>query len=624
MKCIIMIIYPGANFRKMILFLNLLKIAFLLSFLLTPTEIAFCQSQSGVIILDGLHKFSAGDKSGWANIEFDDSKWKTIKIPGSWQSQKVKSDKGMGWYRIHLNITDQFKNIEPAILLGRIGDIDEVYFNGKKIGSHGIIGNRYVEASKIHRLYKIPGNLIKFNSDNIICIRVMNTYLNGGLFDENIAFGDYNILLIEKMKREKFTFALEYSLFTFFLMFFIGCLFFYLKGLREREYLFFWLFVTLYGIIFTLNSVTFYNLGIKNSLVQQIISAISLLLPANLLMVLKNVFKEKLTNFIKSLLLIFVLLSLTIFFFPYYEIRQIVYLIWKICFAITAVILFYFALKAFKRHYYESGSTLLGIAGLIAGFILESIAGVDFLQSTGFFLWDYSTAFFMTCVMYALAARFTRIKELQTISIRIFKAHEEERKRLAREIHDSIGPSLTAIKMQIQMVAKKIKEGIFPEQETVNELIHEITHSIEDMRTIAMDLRPSFLETTDIKDAILWHAKKLQERFGIVINLNIEDITNINIDIKEALYRIYQEAITNIIKHADATMVDIILKRDGKFISMEIRDNGKGFEFPNYKDRTKGLGLDTIKERVELLEGIISIKSNKNVGTTINIRVPLK
>ncbi len=281
----------------------------------------------------------------------------------------------------------------------------------------------------------------------------------------------------------------------------------------------------------------------------------------------------------------------------------------------------YFSLKAFKRHYYESGSTLLGIAGLIAGFILESIAGVDFLQSTGFFLWDYSTIFFMTCVMYALAARFTRIKELQTTSIRIFKAHEDERKRLAREIHDSIGPSLTAIKMQMQIVAKKIREGLLPEQETVNELIQEINHSIQDMRAIAMDLRPSFLETTDIKDAISWHAKKIQERSGIIINLNIEDILNTSNDIKEALYRIYQEAITNIIKHADATMVDIILKRDGKFISMEIRDNGKGFDL---SDSNKGLGLATIKERVELLEGIITIKAYRNIGTTISVRVLAK
>ncbi len=603
------------------IFLDILKCAFLLSFLLTYSEKAFCQSRSETLILDGLHKFSAGDKFEWANIEFDDSQWTIIKIPGSWQSQKIKSDKGMGWYRIHLNINDRFKNIETAILLGRIGDIDEVYLNGKKIGSNGIIGNRYVEASKIQRLYKIPENLIKYNSENIICIRVMNTYLNGGLFDENISFGEYKFLLIEKMKREKLTLVIEYSLFTFFLMFFIGCLFFYLKGLREREYLFFWLFVTLYGIIFTLNSVSFYNSGLKNSLVQQIISAISILLPANLLMVLKNVFKEKLTTFIKSLLLIFILLSLTIFFFPSYEIRKIVYIIWRLCFATTAVILLYFSLKAFKRHYYESGSTLLGIAGLIAGFILESIAGVDFLQSTGFFLWDYSTIFFMTCVMYALAARFTRIKELQTTSIRIFKAHEDERKRLAREIHDSIGPSLTAIKMQMQIVAKKIREGLLPEQETVNELIQEINHSIQDMRAIAMDLRPSFLETTDIKDAISWHAKKIQERSGIIINLNIEDILNTSNDIKEALYRIYQEAITNIIKHADATMVDIILKRDGKFISMEIRDNGKGFDL---SDSNKGLGLDTIKERVELLEGIITIKAYRNIGTTISVRVLAK
>lgn len=607
------------------LFFKILNPFFLLFLLLSYSKIAFCQTQDEkIIFLDGFHKFSPGDKPEWTNIEFDDSEWTKIKIPGTWQSQNIKSNKGIGWYRIHFYIPERFINIEPAILLGRIGDADEVYFNNVKIGRHGNISNRYVEASKIQRLYKIPKALIKYNSENIICIRVMNTYLNGGIFDKNIAFGDYNILLIEKMKREKITFAIEYCFFTFFLMFFTGCLFFYIKGLREREYLFFWLFVSFYGIIFTLNSVSFYNTGLKNSLVQQIISAISILLPANLLMVLKNVFKEKLTNFIKVLLLIFIFLSFTIFFFPYYEIRQLAYLIWKTCFTITAIILIYFALKAFKRNFYESGPTLLGIAGLIAGFILESIAEVDFLQTTGFFLWDYSTAFFMMCVMYALAARFTRIKELQTTSIRVFKAHEEERKRLAREIHDSVGPSLTAIKLQIQMLAKKIKDGVLPEYETIDDLVQEITHSIEDMRTIAMDLRLSFLETTDIKNAIEWHAKKLQERFKIIINLNIEDISDINYDLKEALYRIYQEAITNIIKHADATIIDISLQRDGKFILMEIRDNGRGFASADYNERNKGIGLATIKERVELLEGIVNIRSSKNIGTTLSIRVLAK
>jgi len=206
--------------------------------------------------------------------------------------------------------------------------------------------------------------------------------------------------------------------------------------------------------------------------------------------------------------------------------------------------------------------------------------------------------------------------------VRIFKAHEDERKRLARELHDGIGPSLLAIKLQLQMLEIKTKEGAAIERKAFPELITEITHSIDELRAVAMDLRPSFLETTDINDAIAWHAEKMQERFGIRMNINIEGSLKMSSNVKEAVYRIYQESISNIIKHAKAAIVDVTLKQDGRFLSMEIRDNGRGFDTASEKGRGAGIGLDTIRERVELLEGIIDIKSIRNIGTTIHIEVP--
>lgn len=574
------------------------------------------------IVLDGAHKISPGDDPAWALPEYNDSQWQSVIAPGSWQSQGFRPVKGMGWYRIHFTAPASLKDLQPAILLGRIGDVDEVFLNGVKIGGEGLIGERFVEATKVHRLYRIPSTLPGYNSDNILAIRVMNTYLNGGIFDKNVMIGDYNALLTEKMKREKNGIIIEFCFFTFFAMFFIGCLFFYMKGLRDREYYFFWLFISLYGVLFILGSVTFYKTGLKGILVQQIINAIAALLPASLLILLKNVFRERLTFLIKSILAAYALIAVIISVFPDYGLRQNMHMIWKMCFTITAIILLLFALKAFRRRFYESGPTLLGIAGLIVGFVLESIGGLDFLHITGFFLWDYSTAFFMICVMYALTARFTRIKELQTTSVRVFKAHEDERKRLARELHDGIGPSLLAIKLQLQMLETKAKEGAAIEQKAFPELITEITHSIDELRAVAMDLRPSFLETTDINDAIAWHAEKMQERFGIRMNINIEGSLKMSAKVKEAVYRIYQESISNIIKHAEAAIVDVTLKQDGRFLSLEIRDNGRGFDTAREKGRGAGIGLDTIRERVELLEGIINIKSIRNMGTTIHIEVP--
>src|SRR4030066_2452787 len=144
----------------------------------------------------------------------------------------------------------------------------------------------------------------------------------------------------------------------------------------------------------------------------------------------------------------------------------------------------------------------------MVGVGLDSVGGLVFINITGFFLWDYSIAFFMICIMYALTARYMRIKELQSTSVRIFKAHEDERKRLAREIHDGVGPSLLSIKLRLQMLEAQVKAGKPVEEESFPELISEVTNTTDELRAVAMDLRPPFLENIDIVDALRWHARK--------------------------------------------------------------------------------------------------------------------
>lgn len=583
------------------------------------------QSPEHYIILDGLHKFSPGDNPARSSPRHDDSQWQSIKIPGSWQSQEIKPVKGIGWYRIHFTAPDSLRYFQPAILLGRIGDADEVFVNGVKIGGEGLIGKRFVEATKVERLYRIPMDLLKFNDINLIAVRVMNTYLNGGIFDKNIMIGDYNALLIEKFKRDKYIIVVEFCFFTFFAIFFITCLFFCIKGLRDKEYIYFWLFISLYGILFILGSVTFYNTGLKTSLIQQTINTLSALLPVSLILLLIHVYQEKLNLCTKLFLLTFPIIALAATIFPAYSSKIYLYNLWKIFFIFSAAFIVFHAVRAYLRKFYESGPILLGITGLIVGFILESVGGLDLLQITGFFLWDYSAGFFMICVMYALTARYTRIKEeLRSASVRIFDAHEDERKRLARELHDGIGTSLLAIKLRLQMLESKVKEGLPIEKESFPELISDISNSIDELRAVAVDLRPSFLENIGIEDAISWHARKVQEKSGVQININIEGLVKSSSKAKDNIYRIYQETLSNAIKHSGASVVDVILKMKGKFLSLEIKDNGKGFDSARTIRKETGLGLYTIRERVELLGGILRIKSSDKMGTSIYIEVPVE
>jgi signal transduction histidine kinase len=591
---------------------------------LSCLNLADAQSNDNFVILDGTHTFASGDDPAWRSLFFDDSKWRSIIVPGSWQSQGIKPVNGLGWYRIHFVAPSRLATNNVAVLLGRIGDADEVFLNGVKIGGEGLIGNRFIEATKVVRLYTIPSNLLRYNATNLLSVRVMNTYLNGGIFDKKILIGDYNVLLIEKLRRDSYIIVVEFCFITFFALFFITCFFFYIKGLRDKEYIYFWVFTSLYGILFFLGSLFFYTADMKTPVIQQTINTLSSLLPACLVLLLINLYQEKMTFYARSLLLSFAVIASALILFPGYSSRAFLYCAWKLFFILTALFIVFHTVRAFYKKSFESGPILLGITGLIVGLIMESVGGLDLLQITGFFLWDYSAVFFMICVMYALTARYMRIKEeLRSASLKIFDAHEDERKRVARELHDGIGQSLLSVKLRLKMLASIAKEKLPSEEESFTELISDITHSIDEIRAVARDLRPSFLENIDFVEALKWHALKMQEQSGIQVNITTDELIGMDAKVKENLYRIYQEALSNAIKHSGASSVDITLRRKNTSLSFEMKDDGKGFDPVRIEKRGDGIGLYTIKERVELLGGILRIRSSDKMGTSLYIEVPV-
>ena len=587
----------------------------------------FCQFSSGyavaagdMIRLDGMHKFSPGDNPAWASPGFHDSEWQSVRVPGSWQSQRISPVQGMGWYRIHFTFKGRIEN--PAILLGRIGDIDEVFLNGVKIGGEGFIGKRFVEATKIQRLYKMPPDLLR-QGDNIVAVRVMNTYLNGGIFDEGSSIGGYNALLVDKLERDRKAVIMEFCLFTFFAIFSLACLFLSVTGMRDKEYVYFWLFITIYSVLFVLGSITFYKTGLKTPFIQQTISSLSMILPAGLLLLIIHVFQLKFRAYLKAILLFYLFIALTIPFFPDFSSRAIVSNIWKVLFIFSAIYMEILAVGVYLRKFYESGPILLGVTGLVIGLIMESIGGLDLLQITGFFLWDYSAVFFMICVMYALTARYVRIqKGLRQTSIKIFDAHEDERRRLAREIHDGIGQSLLSIKLRLKILEEGAKDNTPVKGESISEVIYDISGAIEELRAMVMDLRPSFLENAELIDAMTWHANKIQDKSGITVHVQAKGTIRVSSKTKDNMYRIFQEALSNAVQHSEASRVDIVLEERGKLIVLEIKDNGKGFNQNLKESGRKGIGLYTIRERVELLGGILRVTSAPQTGTQLFIEVP--
>jgi signal transduction histidine kinase len=197
-------------------------------------------------------------------------------------------------------------------------------------------------------------------------------------------------------------------------------------------------------------------------------------------------------------------------------------------------------------------------------------------------------------------------------SQKLLVSQEEERIRIAKDLHDSLGQSLLLIKNNISL--KKYSKT----EEMVN-------NAIEEVRNISRVLHPFQLKDIGISRALENMVEQLDEYFkDIYIFGDIEDLPGLISSEKEVnVFRIIQECLSNSIKHSEAVSVKIKFKRIKNYLRFSIKDNGIGFDYPKEYNNPKSLGLKTIKERVKLLHGTLKIKSEKELGTTIKILFPL-
>lgn len=204
-------------------------------------------------------------------------------------------------------------------------------------------------------------------------------------------------------------------------------------------------------------------------------------------------------------------------------------------------------------------------------------------------------------------------------SRKLIDSQEKERKRIATALHDSHGQNLLIISNELQQHIQEHQEfekELKPVTDTVQESLNEI-------REIAYDLHPHPLDKLGLKDAVETNISKIENSTDIKFTLHIDDIEGLfSKKIELNLYRIIQEAVNNIIKHSQATKAHIEIKKNVRNVTISIKDNGTGFSQKEVVNQLNGLGLAGIKERVNLVNGRINIKSNKKSGTTILFKLP--
>lgn len=202
---------------------------------------------------------------------------------------------------------------------------------------------------------------------------------------------------------------------------------------------------------------------------------------------------------------------------------------------------------------------------------------------------------------------------------------EDERKRIAREIHDELGQTLMALRIDVSILQARTSESHPLLNEKVRSALVHIDASIKAVRTIINNLRPSVLDL-GLPAAIEWQVNEFERRTGISCELAIDD-EQVAVDLDDnratALFRILQESLTNVARHAQASLVQVSLHRNGKRFCMKIADNGVGL-FPGCRRKPNSFGLLGIGERITALAGEFAVDSIPGKGTVLEISIPVE
>jgi PAS domain S-box-containing protein len=213
-------------------------------------------------------------------------------------------------------------------------------------------------------------------------------------------------------------------------------------------------------------------------------------------------------------------------------------------------------------------------------------------------------------------------KQLHQLANHLQTTREEERARLAREIHDQLGQALTALKMDLAWLIKRFPHEQSAWREKALSMSTLIDETVLAVRQIATDLRPGLLDHLGLVAAIEWHVHEFTRRTDIVCDLDLEEIKPVLEDgLATQLFRVIQEALTNIARHAQATQLTITLTTDIQTIILCIEDNGRGIQ-QNEMNSSKSLGLLGIRERALAYGGQFQIQGQNGKGTRLEVRIP--
>ncbi len=222
----------------------------------------------------------------------------------------------------------------------------------------------------------------------------------------------------------------------------------------------------------------------------------------------------------------------------------------------------------------------------------------------------------------------TRTSQLRALSERVINAQEEERRRIARGLHDEIGQTLSMLMITLERMEAQLPPGTADLGQQLAAACQMAGRTLDDLRKVVYGLRPTMLDDLGLAAAIRWYARSSLEQAGVRVNFGtFDEGMRLEARLEITLFRIAQEAINNIVHHAQARSVFIELERQNRQVCLRLEDDGRGFDVAQTNDqalRLRRFGLLGIRERADLVGGRVDVVSAPGTGTCLEVSVPLR
>lgn len=576
---------------------------------------AACSGWASDAVPPGPWRFRAGDDLAWAAAEYDAADWAVQERPRLFSTRRAPH---RGWYRVRFDLPGPRPDGGWAVHLGRIQTADEVFLNGRLIGGDGRIGRHFVDALQKERTYALPDDAL-LPAGNVLAVRVQSSVAQGGLAGAPVLGARSELLDAahqlsrRRQRREMFIAGLLAMALVFWVLL-------HRRGREDAEYRLLGLLMALLATTFFLESLWFHDAVRPGPALQRLSIGLFMLLPLPIFQLGRTWndsvrIRRTLAGFSAAALL---LAAVWLAFGGLTLCHWIESAWFALILAGGGVMLVACARDPSRLRDPIAASVLIGLLWL-GGCSLAEYAQTTWAPDRLPFSLLFHTGFagLVLALAVALALRYRRThRRLRALAMQLVATQEAERKRLASDLHNSIAPSLATLKLDLQLLLRK-----HGQDEEGRSMVEVLTHAIEEIRTLSHELRPAVVDQLGLPAALRGLAERLSRHHGWTLELDLPDaFARLPSEITVSLYRMAQEALYNIVRHAEARTVGFSLRSIRNGIELRITDDGQGCD-PAAKN-SGGIGWLTLRERAAALGGTCRIHSKPGHGLEVMLWLP--